>query len=170
MIPHLRTCIAARLPVGGARSGGTLLLLRAQPRGAPMYWLDLAAPGEARLRKIDGILRGLWLECCGHLSEFSLGNREVGMGARIGHAFSSVGSRLDYVYDFGSSTDLVVSLSGIIEAHPAKDMQVVARNEPPAWACDVCGAPATVVCGPTWLRRSVSEARWKPPCRWRSTA
>ena len=111
-----------------------------------MYWLDLAAPREAKLEQIDKLLRNVWLECCSHLSEFSAGQREVSMATRTGDAFSSVGSRLEYVYDFGSSTELVVSLSGIIEGHPGKAVRVVARNEPPAWICDVCGAPATALC------------------------
>ena len=40
MIPHLRTCVAAQVPPKGARAAKTLLLLRAEQSGAPMYWLD----------------------------------------------------------------------------------------------------------------------------------
>jgi hypothetical protein len=112
-----------------------------------MYWLDLVARGEAKLAQIDDLFRDVWLECCSHLSEFSTGDREVPMNARIGTVFNSVGSSLDYVYDFGSSTELVVRLSGSIEGHTRNAVQVVGRNEPPVWTCDVCGAPATDVCG-----------------------
>ncbi|MBE3073372.1 MAG: hypothetical protein IMZ75_00260, partial [Actinobacteria bacterium] len=49
-----------------------------------------------------------------------------------GEVLGLSGSRLDYVYDFGSSTELVVSHSGVIEAAPEQDARVVARNEAPA--------------------------------------
>lgn len=146
MVPHLMTCAAAWFPSRDARSERTLLL-RAQASGAPMYWLDLAAAGQAKLKDVDRLLRDVWLECCGHLSDFyGGGHREVRMNARVIDALSSVGSRLRYVYDFGSSTELVVSLSGIIGGHAGNAVQVVARNDPPAWPCGVCGEPATAVC------------------------
>ena len=140
---HLRTCLEGTS--GGARS--RILLLRAQAVGVPMYWLDVAANPHAKLKALDDLLRGVWLECCGHLSEFSAGPRhKVGMTRTIDEVLGLSGSRLDYVYDFGSSTELVVSHSGVIEAAPEKGVRVVARNEAPVWPCDVCGRPASVVC------------------------
>lgn len=67
---------------------------------------------------IDRLLRRTWLECCGHMSEFyGRDRRKVSMNATLLGAFGAVGERLGYVYDFGSSTELVVSLSGTIEGH-----------------------------------------------------
>jgi len=140
---HLRTCLEGTS--GRARS--RVLLLRAQAVGGPMYWLDVAARPDAKLKALDDLLRGVWLECCGHLSEFSSGPRqEVGMTRTIDEVLGLSGSRLDYVYDFGSSTELVVSHSGVIEAAPEQGVRVVARNEAPAWPCDVCGRPASMLC------------------------
>jgi len=140
---HVRKCLVGASD--GVRS--RVLLLRAQAVGAPMYWLDIAARPEAKLNALDGLLRGVWLECCGHLSEFSSGPRqEVGMTRTIDEVLGLSGSRLDYVYDFGSSTELVVSHSGVIEAAPEQGVRVVARNEAPAWPCDVCGRPASMLC------------------------
>jgi hypothetical protein len=93
------------------------------------------------------LLRRVWLECCGQRSEFYGGAREkVSMNRRIDEVLGLTGSRLGYVYDFGSSTELVVSHTGVIEAAPVKGVRVVARNEAPSWSCDVCGQPARMVC------------------------
>ena len=140
---HIRKCLEGTS--GDARS--RVLLVRAQPDGAPMYWLDIAASPDAKLEALDGLLRRVWLECCDHLSEFSRGPRQqVGMTRTIDEALGVSGSRLGYVYDFGSSTELVVSHAGVIEATPEKGLRVVGRNEAPTWPCDVCGRPASMLC------------------------
>jgi len=36
------------------------------------FWLHLEMPGKATLEDLDYYLRAIWLECCGHLSQFSL--------------------------------------------------------------------------------------------------
>jgi hypothetical protein len=145
MVGHLKRC----LPVSSARDGSCsqALLLRVQG-GAQMFWIDLVATQEAELRDIDRLLRRIWLECCGHLSEFYTGahRRKLGMSTKVGEIFASIGNRLGYVYDFGSSTELVVSFSGFAEAGPGNPVRIVARNEPPTWPCDACGQAATSVC------------------------
>jgi hypothetical protein len=34
------------------------------------YWLHLQAPANRTFGELDGLLRAIWLECCGHLSAF----------------------------------------------------------------------------------------------------
>jgi hypothetical protein len=53
---------------------------------------------------------------------------------------------MDCVARFGSTTALVISHSGHIGAVLDKPVRVAARNEPPVWACDACGEPATAIC------------------------
>jgi hypothetical protein len=36
------------------------------------YWLHIEMPARAKLADLDSFLRGIWLECCGHLSEFTV--------------------------------------------------------------------------------------------------
>ena len=109
--------------------------------------MDVAAKPDAKLKDLDGLLRHVWLECCGHLSEFRRGPRDqVSMSRRIDEVLGSPGGRLDYVYDFGSSTELVVGHLGVVEAAHGKKVRVVARNEAPSWPCDACGQPATTLC------------------------
>lgn len=112
-----------------------------------MFWLDCAVTPEAKLENLDRLLRRTWLECCGHLSEFyGAGRRKISMNMRIAQALGFEGNRLGYEYDFGSTTALVVTLSGVVEAGPGNPVRVVARNEPPTWPCDLCGQPATMIC------------------------
>ncbi|MCZ7670413.1 MAG: hypothetical protein M5U34_26255 [Chloroflexi bacterium] len=37
------------------------------------FWLHLEMRGSARLQELDNYLRAIWLECCGHMSEFFIG-------------------------------------------------------------------------------------------------
>ena len=143
MIGHLKRCLPESAATSRARA--QVLLLRAQ--AGPMYGLDVVATQEAKIKDMDRLLRRVWLECCGHLSEFHSGpRRRVSMSTRIGDAFPSIGSRLGYVYDFGSTTELVVGYCGLTEAGSGKPVRLVARNEAPRWPCDVCGQAATAVC------------------------
>lgn len=36
----------------------------------PEYWINIIISADAELNELDEILRDLWLECCGHASEF----------------------------------------------------------------------------------------------------
>ncbi len=143
MAAHLRKC----LPRAGDGATVDGLLIRVQATGAPMYWMDCAVRVDANLKHLDTLLRRTWLECCGHLSEFSTGDRgRIGMSVVIEKALSSTRNRVAYEYDFGSTTALVISHLGCIGAALGKPVRVVARNEPPVWACDVCREPATSIC------------------------
>src|SRR5438876_1057302 len=39
----------------------------------PQYWMHLELPASDALEDLDDFLRAIWLECCGHLSEFTIG-------------------------------------------------------------------------------------------------
>ena len=40
--------------------------------GNGLYRLELAVQADTTLRQLDEFLRGMWLECCGHLREFTI--------------------------------------------------------------------------------------------------
>src|SRR6266446_2344378 len=40
----------------------------------PIYWMHLEVTTETTLATLDQFLRTIWLECCGHLSEFEIAN------------------------------------------------------------------------------------------------
>jgi hypothetical protein len=57
------------------------------------------------------------------------------------------GLKLEYEYDFGSSTELLLT---VVEEYPVKaeeEIVLLSRNEPLEWLCDTCKKePATQVC------------------------
>lgn len=156
---HLTACAPAHDSATGTR--GDLLRIRAEGRGAPLFWIDLEIKGTSPLRRLDELLRRVWLECCGHMSafeiagiryssyvdnEFGFDRNERSMNIRIGKVLEP-GQRVAYEYDFGSTTELVLRVldirSGVLGKRAAR---LLARNEPPTWPCATCGQPATVVC------------------------
>ena len=142
MAAHLKQC----LPRTNGTTAAPLMLLRAQAGSGSIFWLNIAVGFDRLLGELDSLLRHVWLECCDHLSEFhTSGRREVSMNSRITQVFGAVGDRINYIYDFGSSTELLISFAGVSEGSAGKP-RVVARNEPPVWPCDECGAPSIVLC------------------------
>jgi len=57
-----------------------LLSVRSQ-KHIPGYELWLAMPETATLQDIDVVLRRVWMECCGHLSTFSVGSTTYANGS-----------------------------------------------------------------------------------------
>lgn len=129
----------------------------------PEYWMHLEISASASLMNLDNFLRQTWLECCGHLSAFRIGNVSYSSDAEmISDSFwdsgdKSMSVKLDKVlspgvkfsheYDFGTTTELILRVISEQEgAVKGKLIQVLARNEPPMIACQSCGKPATQVC------------------------
>lgn len=127
----------------------------------PMYWMHLEVAAEITLATLDRFLRGIWLECCGHLSVFRIGGfnyyvdtemdaywdmRAKNMLVKLEEVFSP-GQTCSYEYDFGSTTELIVKVISEQEVDmKGRAIQVLARNTLPITACDVCGQPATRIC------------------------
>ena len=142
MAAHLKQCLPS---AGNGSPRIPLLLLRVQSGYAPTYWMYVAAGSDAKLEQLDDLLRRIWLECCGHMSEFCTGRQKISMGHRMGEVFYRYGVGIKHVYDFGTSTELGVYFAGLTEGTTMKPV-VAARNEPPIWPCDECGEAASNIC------------------------
>ena len=59
------------LKVHGAEEGGQECVLLKIEGADKNYWLYVDMPVTGSLTSLDSFLRKIWLECCGHLSEFS---------------------------------------------------------------------------------------------------
>jgi hypothetical protein len=111
------------------------------------YWLLLDIADNAILEDLDWFLRQIWLECCGHMSVFSLksfdGN-EFDMGKKISDF--SPGDKLCYMYDMGSTTELTISIIGKTRRPKQKnEVRLIARNAASEFTC-ACGKPAVSLC------------------------
>jgi SEC-C motif len=166
---HLAACAPAHDAVAGPEQ--RLIQFRVTAPGLPPYWLDIEVKAEARLDALDSFLRQIWLECCGHLSAFrvgpvkyfsrgydfgfsrafgSLGRRrlsERSMTVKVRDALMSSDDALEYEYDFGSTTNLRLRVTGERTGRSGRPaVRLLVRNTPPEWPCAVCGQPASKVC------------------------
>lgn len=127
-----------------------LFHLRVQSADASAFWLDLEVRGSAKLKAVDAYLRAIWLECCGHMSEFSVGafgGRKFAMTRQVGEVFAP-GLVVTHIYDFGTSSETLLKLVGAREGKPttAKGLALLARNRTPESQCIECGEPARWFC------------------------
>ena len=124
--------------------------LRAQDAYDNRFWLDFEMRGSAKLADIDSYLRAIWLECCGHLSEFSIGRwggTKLAKTRRIEEAFRN-GAVVTHIYDFGTSSETQLKLvsqrnGASLTKHP---ILLLARNQMPEATCIVCDEQATYFC------------------------
>lgn len=126
-------------------------------RYQPMYWLHFEAQADATLEDLDNYLRGIWLECCGHLSAFTIQEKsylrelieedgDEGMDVALGEVLQP-GMKFYHEYDFGSTTDLTLKVVSTREGElRGNAIQMLARNEPPLILCNSCGKNASHVC------------------------
>ncbi len=70
MTSHLKACWNPRLADPGAKKAQRWFHLVIEGRYLPEYWLHMQISGDATFGQLDGVLRDLWLECCGHMSAF----------------------------------------------------------------------------------------------------
>jgi hypothetical protein len=144
MVAHVETCTAAHDKPGRSQP---LVMLRFDAVGQTRYWLVVETAADSRLTSIDALLRQLWLECCGHMSAFRVGRRELAMTTPAAVAFARIGTKVEYEYDFGSTTALTGELVATRHGSIGRaSVRLLARNDPPTWPCSRCKSPATVVC------------------------
>ncbi|MDR3245275.1 MAG: hypothetical protein LBT50_02445 [Prevotellaceae bacterium] len=148
--------------------------------GNTPYFLSLWVGGTATMENLDDFLRNIWLECCGHMSEFTNPakrmqgggmwgyfeamellergkqkeyeelmeetNGEISMSRKVSQVFYK-GLALKYEYDFGSSTNLQLTVMDEYPVKADKKIVLLSRNEPLEWLCDLCQKePATQIC------------------------
>ena len=120
-------------------------LLKIEDQYNKDYWLYLDIPATSALSSLDRFLRNIWLECCGHMSQFYFpGYDVIGKSQKLG--YMSQGAKLCYDYDFGSTTSLVITCMGqIIRPAQRSAVRLLARNVPPTFPCCVCGKNADEV-------------------------
>lgn len=167
MTRHLKKCLANVVAPARANPQTTFYLV-VEGAHQPMYWLHVEAPTSATLRTLDRFLRDTWVECCGHLSAFTIEGvsyeldtggidsmwvnmfgpprRPRSMAATL-KSILHPGLRFGYEYDFGTTTELTLKVVAQQErARQDKGIKILARNNPPLIPCAQCGEPAAQVC------------------------
>jgi hypothetical protein len=151
---HLAVCAQRRAAIaeadGKRRPKEQLYHLRAQDAYGGQFWLDLEMNGSATLKDLDYYLRAIWLECCGHLSQFSIGGwrgEEISMKTRIDRVFAP-GVELTHIYDFGTESETRIKAVAVRDGKPTTThpIALMARNQLPDFKCMECDQPATLLC------------------------
>jgi len=179
MRKHLESCTGTKKSSGGdsARKRNTFHIV-VEGAHRPEYWMHLEANADATLEDVDSFLRDTWLECCGHMSAFTIQKTRYMAGSGIDLMWVDIGLKpgeekdmnialskvlapklkFYHEYDFGTTTELVLKVVSEHErALERKPIRILARNEPPQILCNVCGKIATQVCtqciyeGKGWL-------------------
>jgi hypothetical protein len=165
---HLAACVQRQTSIEKAArkktAGETLYHLRVQDAGGGEFWLNLEMRGSSTLDDLDEYLRAIWLECCGHLSQFSVGGwrgNEIPMKRRAEEVFQN-GIELTHIYDFGTSSQTLIRVVEMREGKPttAHSIALMARNLMPASKCLECRKPATMLC----LECLIEEDKWGTLC------
>ena len=169
MTKHLKSCKQRRAALEASsrrRKSAKAKVFHIVVEGSDMpqscqYWMHIEAPANATLEELDKFLRDVWVECCGHMSAFTIegityvSEKDVdlmwdsgykGMDIALGKVLS-VGLKFGYEYDFGTTTRLALRVVAEREGQvTGKPVRLLARNEPPLIKCEVCGRIATQVC------------------------
>jgi len=116
------------------------LLLKIEGAHAKEYWLMVDIAKHMTLGDLDAFLRKIWLDCCGHLSKFKGGTKSRKLSA------FAVGNKLAYEYDIGAATEFLITVVGETRRRPQDAVRLLARNLPPVFYCETCGAHATLIC------------------------
>ena len=78
MSNHLKSCMRKELESGKAegrlRRGYHVVV---EDAWGAAYWLHLAVREDTTFAHVDQFLRDIWLECCGHMSAFTIGNVQL---------------------------------------------------------------------------------------------
>lgn len=124
----------------------TCALLKIEGLDDKDYWLYVDVPLDKSLSVVDKFLRSIWLECCGHMSAFhGPGYESIGKNRKWSEF--QPGDKLLHEYDFGSTTECLITVVGRTTRSPQKSaVRLLARNIPPKLQCAQCGAPATDIC------------------------
>jgi len=134
---------------GAEKDGQKCSLIKLEGAYDKDYWLFIDIPADKRLSEIDAFLRKIWLECCGHLSQFRSAKRshydEISKNRKLS-AFST-GDKFIHEYDFGSTTETLITIVGATVRKPQKaTVRLLARNVAPEFSCAKCGSSAKFIC------------------------
>ena len=145
---HLESCKERKVESGKSKIFHIVV-------SAGVYWMHLEVSGSATLKDLDRFLRKIWLECCGHLSAFTIAGVEY-LSSPYEQGDKSMNIKLSKIiclemefiheYDFGTTTRLELKVVSERKGRMDDNIEILARNEPPLLMCGKCGQPATQIC------------------------
>jgi len=110
------------------------------------YILHLLVRGDTTMKKIDQFLRDIWLECCGHMSDFGHKQYKISMSHKV-QAILEPGVKIYHDYDFGTTTRVFLKGLKHYQLNLKDSILLLSRNEPLKIMCVLCKKqPAVYLC------------------------
>lgn len=151
MRKHLSSCrqrqkMIKEKEVGNSKEIPLYHLEVSTPFGS-VFFLNLEVNAYSELHELNHYLRAIWLECCGHLSQFSYSGsfgEELPMESKI-HEVVEPDIKISHIYDFGTSTETHIELVEDRYGTPLTTQPIclMARNNLPELVCELCDNPAS---------------------------
>ena len=146
ILKHLRECKGKKEFYTNESEKSTYFILLLEDPYNPEYWLVIKAIDTTTLKKLDKFIRDIWVECCGHLSQFHEEGYKIPFTKKVGDIFEK-GITIGYEYDFGTTTELRIRVLDELEDHKTKnDITILLRNIEPEYTCSNCGRKASYIC------------------------
>lgn len=151
MTKHLQSCAGRKKENEKDKNNGKVYLIHAR---CGLFWIYLEVNSDSTLKEVDSFLKDLWLECCGHLSMFTINDvnycaspqkedGEKSMNVQLNKVLS-LGDPFIHEYDFGTTTTLGLKVVSERKGR-VKKITLIARNNIPDFRCK-CGNPAKEIC------------------------
>jgi len=138
-----------------------IFLLKIFSPGQPEYWLFVELSDNCLLSDFDSFLREIWLECCGHLSSFTINDQtyesQIDEFTRNSKTIRIKLNKIlqtdmsfEYIYDYGSSTELTIKVISFLPSiinNKEKLIKIASRNNDLQFKCIKCEKEkATEIC------------------------
>jgi hypothetical protein len=144
MINHIQKC-AKTTDIQAVE--GLIIQLLIEADKMPEYWLLLEGNDQATFQQLDNCLRKIWLDCCDHLSRFFEMRNQIPKQMTIKDYFTKPGIKINYKYDFKSTTALIGKSINLRKGSIGKKaIRLLAQNVPLELICSECNKPAEIVC------------------------
>lgn len=155
MLRHLQACKTRNMKFVGEKAKRKCRYFQIVITGKYVknYWLIVETSENTTLKELDQFIRDIWVECCGHLSAFTIhgvqyesnpdmdgfwGMPSRNMNYRLRDVVD-VGNSISYKYDFGSTTELILSIHSCCEGEKKNnEIVILSRNNPPKIVCSNC--------------------------------
>lgn len=157
---HIKTCKERQAALKAEKSKQAIHHLRVEDAHSSLFWMDIEIASSQTLARLDHFLRDVWLECCGHMSLFEIAGITYSSYPMEDYGDKSMKSKLNrvlrpqmqfsHMYDFGTSTNLVLKVVGNRQGDLPKkpdDVRILGRNDLPPFICGKCEErPPTLIC------------------------
>ncbi len=111
-----------------------------------VMFLQLMVRGNCTMKRIDKFLQDIWLDCCGHLSNFGHQDYKIKVTHKVSDVFETR-VKIYHDYDYGDTTRIFLKGIKNYELKLKEDIVLLSRNEPLKLICTKCKKqPAANIC------------------------